>query len=106
MFYWTSQGAEPVRNWLRGLDRRDRRIIGYDIKTLEYGWPVGMPVCRSVTSHAGLWEVRSSLASGRIARVLFCISDGKMYLLHGFIKKSRKTPKTDLDLAAKRRKSI
>ncbi len=65
-----------------------------------------MPVCRSVTSHAGLWEVRSSLAGGRIARVLFCISDGKMYLLHGFIKKSRKTPKTDLDLAAKRQKSV
>ena len=63
-----------------------------------------MPVCRSVTSHAGLWEVRSSLAGGRIARVLFCISDGKMYLLHGFIKKRQKTPQRDINLALNRKK--
>lgn len=72
-FYQTEGGAEPVREWLKGLDSEDRRIIGEDIKTVEFGWPVGMPVCRSMTSHKGLWEVRSSLPRKRIARVLFRI---------------------------------
>ena len=67
-------------------------------------WPIGMPLCRSMGN--GLWEVRSDLASGRIARVLFCVHDGQMVLLHAFIKKTQKTPAADLELAAKRRKEI
>lgn len=72
--------------------------------TAEFGWPVGMPLCRSLGG--GLWEVRSSLGQGRIARVIFCIAHGHMVLLHGFIKKSQKTPKTELDTARKRQKGI
>lgn len=105
-FYCSAKGAEPVRAWLKALGRDDRRVIGKDIKTVEFGWPVGMPVCRPITSHRGLWEVRSALSNNRVARVLFCISEDRMILLHGFIKKTRKTSKSDLDRAATRMKEI
>lgn len=103
-FYRTSQGNEPVREWLKELDAAGRKIVGDDLQTLEYGWPIGMPLCRPISSHKGMWEVRCNLASGRIARVLFCIAGERMVLLHGFIKKSRKTPDHELKLAAKRMK--
>ena len=105
-FYRTSSGAEPVRRWLKGLPAEDRRIVGVDIATVEFGWPVGMPVCSPITSRRGLWEVRSTISGGRIARVLFCIHDGRMVLLHGFIKKTQKTPVSDLELAMKRKKEV
>jgi phage-related protein len=91
-----------VRDWLKDLDAKDRRTIGMDLKDVEYGWPVGMPLCRSL-GH-GLWEVRSSISHGRIARVIFCVEEGEMILLHGFIKKTQKTPPQDVDLALKRKK--
>jgi phage-related protein len=80
-----------VREWLKGLSPDDRKRIGEDTKTVEFGWPVGMPVCRPLGG--GIYEVRSGLAQNRIARVLFYI-DRKtgMVLLHGFIKKTQKTP--------------
>ena len=105
-FYRTAHGAESVRDWLKELGVEDRRVIGKDIMTVEYGWPVGMPICRSISAYKGLWEVRSQLSGGRIARVLFCICQGQMVLLHGFIKKTKKTPKSDLDLAAKRQREV
>lgn len=104
LFYQTAGGAEPVRDWLKQMAREDRRVIGADIATVEFGWPIGMPTCRALGD--GLWEVRSTLAGGRIARVIFCIGEGRMALLHGFIKKTQKTPKADLDLALKRKKEI
>jgi phage-related protein len=104
VFYSTAAGKEPVREWLKALDAVDRRIVGQDIATAEFGWPVGMPVCRSLGN--GLYEIRSDLASHRIARVIFCVGQQHMVLLHGFIKKTPKTPKPDLDLALKRRKEV
>ena len=101
-FYRSDSGREPVREWLKGLDTADRRIIGEDIKDVEFSWPIGMPLVRSMGND--LWEVRSNLPHGRIARVLFCVVDGTMVLLHGFIKKSQKTPKPDLEVALKRKK--
>jgi phage-related protein len=87
-----------VREWLKGLSPEDRKRIGEDIKTLEFGWPLGMPVCRPFGG--GVYEVRSSLAQNRIARVLFYIDKrARMVLLHGFVKKTRKTPDEDLELA-------
>jgi phage-related protein len=103
-FYQTAGGTEPVRDWLKDMERADRRVIGADIATVEYGWPVGMPTCRALGD--GLWEVRSSLAGGRIARVIFCIAKGRMALLHGFIKTTQKMPKADFDLARKRKQEI
>lgn len=70
-FYRTNAGTEPVRDWLRGLDTADCRTIGYDIKEIEFDWPVGMPHCRSLGD--GLWEVRSSISDGRIALVIFSV---------------------------------
>ena len=104
VFFKTDGGAEPVREWLKDLDREDKRIVGIDIKTVEFGWPVGMPTCRSLGD--GIWEVRSNLTRGRISRVLFCIVDDFMVLLHGFIKKSQKTPKPELDIAKKRKRKL
>jgi phage-related protein len=103
-FYSTEAGNEPVRDWLLGLSREERKIIGVDIKTVEFGWPIGMPTCRPMGD--GLFEVRSSLPSGKIARVLFCIYESQMVLLHGFIKKSQKTPKSELDLALSRKRTL
>ncbi len=98
-FYRTSSGREPVREWLRSLDRESKKIIGEDIKTVQYGWPLGMPLVRSLGS--GLWEVRSQLRDG-IARVLFVAEKDLMVVVHGFAKKSRKTPRKELELARRR----
>jgi phage-related protein len=98
IFYRTEAGGEPVREWLKSLSPDDRRRIGEDIKTVEFGWPVGMPVCRPL-GH-GIYEVRTTLAQNRIARVLFYIDRrSRTVLLHGFIKKTEKTPPEDLELA-------
>ena len=98
VFYRTEAGGEPVREWLKDLPREDKRAIGEDIKTVELGWPIGMPVSRPLKH--GLHEVRSHLSNNRIARVIFCIDrQQRMVLLHGFIKKTRKTPPEDIELA-------
>lgn len=103
IFYRTEAGGEPVRDWLKELSPEDRKRIGEDIKTVEFGWPIGMPVCRPLSG--GLYEVRTSLTQNRIARVLFYIDrKDRMVLLHGFIKKTQKTPPEDLDLARSNRK--
>ena len=99
IFFRTEAGGEPVREWLKELPSpEDRKRIGEDIKTVEFGWPIGMPVCRPLGE--GIYEVRTTLVQKRIARVLFYIDKkGRMVLLHGFIKKTQKTPDEDLDLA-------
>ncbi len=103
-FYLTGTGANLVRDWLMRLPVPDRRQIGHDIRDVEFGWPVGMPLCRAMGG--GLWEVRSTLPSRRIARVLFCVSEGDLVLLHGFIRKAQKTPSSDLDVPLKRMKEV
>lgn len=99
VFYRGEGGSEPVRDWLKSLDKADRSKIGDDLRTVEFGWPVGMPVCRPL-GH-GLYEVRTRLRD-RAARVVFGIVGGDMVLLHGFMKKSQTTPRGDLDLARTR----
>ena len=76
VFYRTSGGVEPVRDWLRGLPGDDRQKIGFDLAIVQVGWPVGMPLCRSLGG--GLWEMCSSLSSHRIARILFCVHKGRI----------------------------
>jgi phage-related protein len=98
IFFRTKAGGEPLREWLQNLAPEDRKRIGEDIKTVEFGWPVGMPVCRPLGG--GIYEVRTDLARNRTARVLFYLDKrGRMVLLHGFMKKVRKTPDEDLELA-------
>ena len=99
VFFATAAGNEPVREWLVGLARDDRKTVGRDVKTAQYGWPLGMPLIRKL--EAGLWEVRSHLAEG-IARVLFTVDGQTMVLLHGFVKKSQKTPAAELKTARQR----
>jgi phage-related protein len=101
-FYRSNRGREPVREWLKSLEPDERKVLGEDIKDVEFSWPIGMPLDRSLGRE--LWEVRSSLPRGRIARVLFCVEQGGMVLLHGFIKKTQKTPQHEIDLALKRKK--
>jgi phage-related protein len=101
-FFKTNNGAEPVRVWLRELSATDRKTIGEDIKTVQFGWPLGMPLVRKLDKD--LWEIRIHL-EGRIARVLFTVSSSKIVLLHGFIKKSQTTPQPDLKLAKDRMRS-
>ena len=100
VFYQTATGREVMRDWLRNLDQRDRNVVGRDLMRLQYRWPVGMPLCRALGD--GLWEVRSELTSNRIARILFSIRDGRVLVLHGFVKKTRRTPDDHLTLARRR----
>jgi phage-related protein len=101
IFFRTEAGGEPLREWLKGLPApEDRKRIGEDIKTVEFGWPIGMPVCRPLSD--GIFEIRTHLDQNRIARVLFYVdTKSRMVLLHGFIKKTQKTPLDELELARK-----
>ena len=103
-FYRTSGGSEPVLDWLRRLPQEDRRVIGVDLTTVQFGWPIGMPLCRALGG--GLWEVRSQLPSRRIARLLFFVDEGRIGVVQGFIKKTQKTPADELELARRRMKEM
>jgi phage-related protein len=104
VFFATTTGREPVREWLKELDRDDRREIGADLLAVQKGWPLGLPLCRSLGD--GLWEVRSSLPSRRTARVIFAFDGDTIVLLNGFIKKTQKTPAGQIALALKRLKEM
>lgn len=103
-FYATALGRKPVREWILSHGKTDRVILGKDLQKVEFGWPIGMPSCRPLGG--GLHEIRSDLSGGRIGRTIFCIVDGEMILLHGFVKKTQKTPPADIELARKRQKEI
>jgi phage-related protein len=99
IFYRSETGNEPVREWLKDLPRDYKKLIGEDIKTAQIGWPLGMPLIEKIATN--LWEVRTKLTDG-IARVLFTVDGNYMVLLHGFIKKSQKIPKHELETALAR----
>jgi phage-related protein len=100
-FYRTENESEPVREWLRNLGQADRKTVGEDIGSVQFGWPLGMPLVRKVEKD--LWEVRSRIRNG-IARVFFTVDENSMILLHGFVKKSQATPQGDLETARERRR--
>jgi phage-related protein len=104
VFWRSATGREPVREWLNELSREDKRTIGRDIAKVQYGWPVGLPLCRPLS--AGLWEVRASLPSKREARVFFGFHDSMLVAVHAMIKKAQKTPAEDLTLARQRFKEL
>src|SRR6476661_3246205 len=99
VFFRTDSGREPVREWLQKLPKTERKMIGIDIMTVQFRWPLGLPLVDNLGS--GIWEIRSRLAN-RIARTLFFVHEGEIILLHGFIKKTRKTPNEDRALALRR----
>ncbi|MGA9850705.1 MAG: type II toxin-antitoxin system RelE/ParE family toxin [Roseiarcus sp.] len=103
-FYVNPSGRKPVREWILELSEADRHTVGKDIQKVEFGWPLGRPHCAPLGG--GLREVRSALGGNRIGRVIFCIGDGCMILLHGFIKKTQATAKADIDLALKCMKEV
>ena len=100
-FYRSASGDEPVREWLRALDKADRHTIGEDIAYVQYKWPIGKP--RVDHLRGSVWEVRSSIGN-RIARVLFAVEQSEMILLHAFVKKTQQTNPADIALATKRLK--
>jgi phage-related protein len=101
VFFKMDTGNEPVREWLKALPKEDCKVIGTDILTVQYAWPVGKPLVDNLGD--GVWEVRSRL-DNRIARTLFTMVNQEIVLLHGFIKKQQKTPQDELELAKKRKK--
>ena len=101
VFYKTAVGVVVVREWLRSLPQADRNIIGRDLMRVQYRWRVGMLLCRPLGG--GLWEVRSDLPSSRIARLLFCLNKGRLVVLHGFIKKTKRAPADEMEIARKRK---
>ena len=102
-FYQEESGKEPVREWLCELTINDRKIIGKNIRVVQIDWPVDGSLVKSLGK--GLWEIRSRLEN-RIARIVFIFDDGRIVLLHGFIKKTQKTPKQEIELAQKRAKKL
>jgi phage-related protein len=104
IFYRSSAGRVPVLDWLRSLEKNDRKLIGLALLRVQENWPIGMPVCKSLGQ--GVWEVRQMLSGGRIVRVLFCMKGDEIFVLHGFFKTTQKTPQLDLDLARKRQKEV
>ena len=94
-FYETSTGRLPVRDWLLTLTKNDRMLIGIELAKIEYGWPIGMPLCRLLSS--GMWELRTVISNNKQARVLFCVYDGYLWALNGFIKKTQKTPRSEIN---------
>ena len=102
-FYRASNRKEPVRVWLKSLTGEQKKIIGEDIKTVEFGWPIGMPLVRYM--EAKLWEIRSNFSDG-IARIFFTVYEQQLILLHGFIKKTQKTPEKELEIARRRLKDM
>lgn len=103
-FYINAMGRNTVREWILELSSADRYIIGKDIQKVEFEWPLGRPHCALLGN--GLWEIRSHLDSSRIARIIFCMGDGHMILLHGFIKKTQKLLQADIDIALKRKREV
>jgi phage-related protein len=103
-FWRSAAGREPVREWLNELSREDKRTIGRDIAKVQFGWPAGLPLCRPLSG--GLWEVRSSLATKREARVFFGFHQQALIALHAVFKKTQKTPGEDLTLARQRLKEL
>ena len=102
VFYATAAGNEPVLEWLRGLNRDERAVVGADLRTVQIGFPIGMPVCRPLGD--GLYEVRSSLPTRREARLIFFQDADDLVVVAGFIKKSRATPASEIEAARKRRR--
>jgi phage-related protein len=99
VFFRSKGGNEPVREWLKGLPKQQRRAIGEDIAYVQFKWPIGKP--RVDHLRGAIWEVRSSL-DNRIARTLFAVEGGQMVLLHGFLKKTQRTPDSDIERALRR----
>jgi phage-related protein len=104
MFWRSGSGREPVREWLKEMLIKDRRVVGRDLRRLQYGWPLGMPLVRPLPD--GLWELRSSLPSRREARMLFVANEHMIVVLHGFIKKTQKTPPQEIKVAQRRLKEV
>lgn len=102
-FFRTEAGNEPVREWLMELPRESRKLIGTDIKLVQFGWPLGMPLVRKLEHR--LWEIRTDLGEN-IARVIFTLVDSDIVLLHGFIKKTQKTPLVELATARQRKRKL
>ena len=101
VFFKTEADNEPVRDWLKSLPREERHAIGEDLLTVQHAWPVGKPLVDHLGG--GIWELRSRLPN-RIARTLFTITRSEIVVLHGFIKKTQKTPAQELKLARRRQR--
>ena len=104
VFYRSAAGHEPVREWLRGLPLEDKRVVGFDVRRVQLGWPIGLPVCRRMAG--GLFEVRSTLPSRCEARLPFGFHEGRLIALHAFVKKAQRTPAAELELARRRLKEV
>jgi len=103
-FFQTSSGAEPTRTFLKKLSKKDRAQVGAIIRKLQEDHQLEHPHGKNLGQ--GLWEIRTTTASGKV-RVFYCFA-GKEFvvLLHAILKKTQKTPKKDLDLAQKRKKIV
>jgi len=102
-FFAAENGKEPVKEWIKSLNKDERKIIGDDLKTVQFGWPLGMPLVKNL-GHK-LWELRSTIPKG-IVRIIFMAKGGNIVLLHAFIKKTQKTPKQEIEIAVKRLKQV
>lgn len=102
-FYQTPAGNKVVLEFIRSLSPEDRKVVWEDLRTVQIGFPMGLPLCRPLGE--GLHEIRCSLASRRELRLIFYFDRARQSLavVHALIKKSAKIPKSDIELARKRK---
>ena len=105
-FYRTASGRMPVKEWTSGLLVKDAKVVKAEIRAIALDPTIGLPHRRSIKGRKGLWEIRVDLSDGKIGRILYCTHKGDMVLLHGFIKKSQKTPEREIDTAKDRMKDF
>jgi len=99
VFFETENGNQPARDFIKGLSKDDKRIVGADIRVIQNSFPIGLPLVRKIKH--GLWEIRSVVKDG-ISRIFFTFINEEIILLHGFVKKTQKTPSKEIDIATGR----
>ena len=101
-FYRTASGNDVVLDFIRKLSERDRKVVGEDLLALQFGYPMGPPLCKPVRN--GLWELRSSLPSGNEARLVYFFHSSSRFLIvvNAFIKKTQRMPPAEIELAERR----
>jgi phage-related protein len=99
-----ASGKQPVLKWLQKLDEEGLRKMSAAMRTVQFGWPLGMPLVRSMGG--GLHELRVSLKGKQEARLLFCVHDETIVGLHAFFKTTPATPKGELELAKQRMRAM
>jgi phage-related protein len=103
-YYRTAEGKCPVEDYLDSLSDRQVEKVLWTLRVVRELNPVPAQYLQKLSGTHDLWEVRISHA-GNIFRLLgFVTSERRLMLVHGFTKKTQKTPPQEMTVAAARKK--